>query len=58
MSKDFPEQSVAEKERLEWLATFEQISDMQAQEKKGTRERMINKIKSNPFVPVGKFFSP
>ncbi|GBL79377.1 hypothetical protein AVEN_92568-1 [Araneus ventricosus] len=53
MSKDNPESSISDRERLEWLETFEQISDIQAQEKKGVRDKMINKIKSNPFVPIG-----
>ncbi|GFR32541.1 HIG1 domain family member 2A, mitochondrial [Trichonephila clavata] len=45
--------SLSEKERLEWVETFQQINQLEAQEKKGIRERMINKIKSNPFVPIG-----
>ncbi|CAL1269754.1 unnamed protein product [Larinioides sclopetarius] len=53
MSKDYPETSISERERLEWLETFEQISEIQAQEKQGIRDKMVNKIKSNPFVPIG-----
>ncbi|GFY37410.1 HIG1 domain family member 2A, mitochondrial [Trichonephila inaurata madagascariensis] len=45
--------SLSEKEKLEWVETFQHINQLQAQEKKGIRERMINKIKSNPFVPIG-----
>ncbi|GFT39517.1 HIG1 domain family member 2A [Nephila pilipes] len=42
-----------EKERLEWIETFDHLNQLQIQDKKGIRERMINKIKSNPFVPIG-----
>ncbi|GFS71288.1 HIG1 domain family member 2A, mitochondrial [Trichonephila clavipes] len=45
--------SLSEKEELEWVETFQHINQLQAQDKKGIRERMINKIKSNPFVPIG-----
>ncbi|GIY61628.1 hypothetical protein CDAR_588741 [Caerostris darwini] len=53
MSKENPNSSLSEKERLEWIETFQQISDLQLQEKKGIRERMLKKIKDNPFVPIG-----
>ncbi|XP_035233313.1 HIG1 domain family member 2A, mitochondrial-like [Stegodyphus dumicola] len=43
---------LSEKEKLEWIETFEKINAIQ-RNGQGLREKMAAKIKQNPFVPVG-----
>lgn len=45
----------SEKERLEWIQTFEELHKRHEEDKKDVRNKMFAKIKENPFVPIGNF---
>ncbi|KAG8196427.1 hypothetical protein JTE90_009057 [Oedothorax gibbosus] len=42
-----------EKEKLEWVQTFDDLHKQHLEDKKDIRFKMIKKIKENPFVPIG-----
>lgn len=53
MENNSEKSAEAEKERLEWIQTFEELHKRHDEDKKDLRNKMFAKIKENPFVPIG-----
>lgn len=55
MDNNSSKSAQSEKERLEWIQTFEELHKLHVEDKKDLRTKMFAKMKENPFVPLGNF---